>query len=419
MGSSSLTQTLELQVPSEVTLLQQVVVHTPGRELSLVSPENRLELLFDDILFEHKARQEHQQMCNLFMRVVGREDAVLQIRTLLAETFLIEEARAYFVEELIRIMPERNFQAFSHELLALSPEELLDFALTGQSHLPINALPLPNLMFTRDLCAIVHNRAILSQAATAARARESILVRMIFLYHPQLSAFKDQLIMLPETVTFEGGDLLVASPELILIGHSERTSFGAVMEIARNLLTLTPVQHVIMVDLPKQRASMHLDTVFTFADFDTCVSFPPIVETDLYNVMHLTAGDSPESLHSEVYPCLRHALEDLYPYPLTFIPCGGEDPLNQVREQWTDGANLFAMAPGVVVGYERNLHTFNALRDHGFRVVTARGFLEYYAESEYEPGEKIAIKLEGNELSRGRGGPRCMTMPIHRQPVNP
>ena len=402
-------------IASEVAPLRQVVVHTPGRELSLVSPENRLELLFDDILFEHKARQEHELMCQLFTRIVGQDDAVLQIRDLLLETFYIPEAREYLVEELIRTMPERNLQAFKSDLLAFTPEELMEFVLTGRSILPIHALPLPNLMFTRDLCAVVQDRIILSKAATAARARESVLIRTIFYYHPGFEPWRDHIITLPETVTFEGGDLLVASSNLVLLGHSERTSFGAVMELARKLLYETSVEHVLVVDVPKRRASMHLDTVFTFCDYDTCVYYPPIIKEELYNVMHLTAEESPMHLKSEVYPCLHVALQELLDRELTYIPCGGEDPLNQAREQWTDGANLFAITPGVVVGYERNLHTFNALKEAGFQVTSTRAFLDYYTETPFRGGERIAIKLEGNELSRGRGGPRCMTMPLTRQ----
>ncbi len=402
-------------IQSEVSLLRQVVVHTPGKELALVSPENRLELLFDDILFEHKAKQEHELMCQLFRRIVGQEDAVLQIRDLLLDTFYIQDAREYLVEELIRTMPERNLQAFRKDMLSFTPEELLDFVLTGRSVLPIHALPLPNLMFTRDLCAVVHDRVILSKAATAARARESVLIRTIFYFHPGFEPWRKHILTLPETVTFEGGDLLVASPKLVLLGHSERTSFGAVMEIARQLLYHTPVEHVLVVDVPKQRASMHLDTVFTFCDYDVCVYFPPIIREDLYNVMHLTTGEDPLHLRSEVYPCLYVALNELLDRELTYIPCGGEDPLNQAREQWTDGANLFAVAPGVVVGYERNLHTFNALKAAGFQVTTTRAFLDYYTETPFRYGERVAIKLEGNELSRGRGGPRCMTMPLTRQ----
>ena len=130
--------------------------------------------------------------------------------------------------------------------------------------------------------------------------------------------------------------------------------------------------------------------------------------------MRFSRGDAPGRFVTEVQPSLKHALTETLGRSFTFIPCGGTDPLHQRREQWTDGANFFAVAPGVVVGYDRNQRTSEMMHAHGYRVVSARGFLSYYEESAYKPGEKIAIKLDGKELSRGRGGPRCMTMPLAR-----
>jgi arginine deiminase len=160
---------------------------------------------------------------------------------------------------------------------------------------------------------------------------------------------------------------------------------------------------------------MHLDTVFTFVSPDECVVFPPLIDlSGLNNVITFSRGDEPDNLVSRVHENLHSALEYNLKRSITFVPCGGLDPLSQQREQWTDGANFFAIAPGVVIGYDRNGRTFDEMASLGYRVVTAEGFLSYYQESTWEPGEKIAIKLDGYELSRGRGGPRCMTMPIAR-----
>ncbi len=403
-----------LYVRSETAPLRQVVVHTPGEEMELVSPENKLDLLFDDLLFTERAQEEHTVMCRLFEAVVDRPDAVLQISALLRETFDAEDARHEFIELLAERLPERNFEAYERELKKLSPAELHRFALTGQSGLRLSTNPLPNLMFTRDLSAVVGEHVILSHAATLARARESIIVRIIFLHHPRFADVQDRIIELPPEVSFEGGDLLVVNEKIVLIGQSERTSLGGVMAVTRELMARTSVEHVLMVNLPKARYCMHLDTVFTFASEDECVAFPPIIEGEQHNVMHFTAASEPDAFHMKVWPNLQHALEALTDRSYTFINCGGDDPINQRREQWTDGANLFALAPGVVVGYERNQVTYDALRDHGYHVVEAEAFLAYHAGNAISSNHKVAIQLRGHELSRGRGGPRCMTMPILR-----
>lgn len=409
------SDTSRFHVTSEANLLRQVIVHTPGHEMELVSPENRVELLFDDILFLGQARQEHALMCDLFRKIVGRDDAVLQLSDLLLDVFEQEDARLDFIDQLCRSLPEKNLQAVDDDLRRLSPAALHTFALTGESPLPVQMQPVPNLMFTRDLAAVVHDHIIMSHAATAARTRESIIINIVLNHHAAFAAYRGNLVTLPAGVTFEGGDLLVASPEVVLIGHSERTSFGGVMAVAHELFERTPVQHVLAVDLPKQRASMHLDTVFTFAAPGECVAFPPMLNMPSFGyTVHLQPGDEPGTFVSDMRPSFRQALHDLLDPDLAFIPCGGDDLLSQKREQWTDGANLFAPAPGAVVGYKRNGRTFDQLRERGYRVVSAESFLSFYENSTFTPGEKVAIQLAGTELSRGRGGPRCMTLPIAR-----
>ena len=404
-----------IRVTSETAPLRQVVVHTPGEEMALVAPASKDELLFDDLLFVDDARAEHDTMCRLFRTVVGRGDAVLQLGTLLREAFDAEDARHAFVETLVRLMPERNFGAFVPDLLALDPDGLYRFAVTGQAPFAVAADPVPNLLFTRDPAAVVGEFAILSHAATGARMPESAIVNTIYRHHPRFASATERLIAVPDDVFFEGGDLLVVSDTIVMIGQSERTSLGGVMHVAQELLARTPVEHVLMVNLPKERYCMHLDTVFTFADADTCVVFPPIIEQARNQTFHLEAGDEPGRFRMRVLPSVRVALDEITGRTHTFVPCGGTDEIHQRREQWTDGANLFAVRPGLVVGYDRNRRTYEALAEHGFETVDAEAFLATYPDAASVPAERrIAVRLSGHELSRGRGGPRCMTMPLLR-----
>ncbi|PAP76175.1 arginine deiminase family protein [Rubrivirga marina] len=404
-----------LHIPSETGPLQQVVVHTPGEEMALVSPENAEELLFDDILFVEEAREEHATLVRLFQAAVGRDDAVLQVTALLHEAFDADEARTAFVDGLIERMPYRNFEAYESELKGLDADGLLRFATTGQAPFPVTALPTPNLMFTRDLSAVVGGHVLLSHAATAARAPESVIMETIYAHHPRFDEVRENVIELPDDVSFEGGDLLVVDERVVLIGQSERTSLGGVLAAARELLERTSVEHVIMVNLPKARYCMHLDTVFTFADPETCVVFPPIIEDaqDHTFVIEAVDGDTSD-LRLRPRRTLREALEDVTGRTYSFVKCGGDDPVRQRREQWTDGANLFAIRPGLVVGYDRNRATYDALRAEGFHVVDAESFLDFYGDTAPSSDARIAVRLSGNELSRGRGGPRCMTMPLAR-----
>ena len=403
-----------LQVTSETAPLRQVVVHTPGDEMALVSPANAEDLLFDDILFVEEAREEHATLVRLFEAVAG-DEAVIQVTDLLHETFDQPAARTEFVDALVERMPYRNFEAYESELKALDGPALLRFAVTGQAPFPVSAWPLPNLLFTRDLAAVVGDHVLVSHAATPARAPESVVMQTVFRHHPRFAAAADRVIELPADVSFEGGDLLVVSDRVVMVGQSERTSLGGVMAVARELLDRTSVEHVVMVNLPKERYCMHLDTVFTFADEDTCVVFPPIIE-DAYDhtfVIEALDGDA-HDLRLRPYATVREALEDVTGRRFTFVPCGGSDPVRQRREQWTDGANLFALRPGLVVGYDRNRRTYDALRAEGFHVVDAASFLDFYGDAAAASSDRIAVRLPGNELSRGRGGPRCMTLPLVR-----
>lgn len=406
---------MQLNISSETSYLKGVIVHTPGREVSLVNPELKDELLFDDIIFEEDARQEHLDMLETFKAAMPKDGQILEITDLFLTCLKNDDARAFFIESLIKRLPEQNLHTIEGELNRLSPEELVAFVIEGAtpSIKGFTLLPTPNLLFTRDLAAVVGQSILLSRPAKKARLREALLMDTLVNYHPLFAEVKERAVVIGDQESIEGGDVLVASNELVLIGMSERTSFSGLMAATKGLLK-QGVEHVLAVDIPKQRASMHLDTIFTFASENECVVFPPAIIERQNNVIALSEENG--SIQSQSMPSLQTALEELLQREMTFIKCGGEDRTNQFREQWTDGANVFALAPGVIVGYERNTNTFNMLQEHGYELMSQHEFIEEYKDRDFNPTDKkIAISFLGHELCRGRGGARCMTMPIARE----
>jgi arginine deiminase len=406
---------MHIQVHSETARLNGVIVHTPGPEVTLVHPDNKHELLFDDIIFETQANHEHRQMLEIFRAAMPDASNVYEIVDLVRQVFAREDARLYFVERLIHRYPDKLISTQREPLLELDALTLTRFAVDGrhQAIPDLRLLPSPNLLFTRDLAAVVGNRIVLSQFARPARLRESILMETLVMFHPLFDSVRGNVIRIPDSDTIEGGDILVASEDLVLIGMSERTSFSGVMQAGRSILE-KGVKTVLIVDIPKQRSSMHLDTIFTFASPHECVVFPPAIMDRTHNVvaLQLVNGD----LVTRLKTSLKTALEEYLGREMTFIKCGGEDLVMQHREQWSDGANLFALAPGVVVGYERNLRSFEAMEKHGYRLMTQYEFIDMCEKDGFKPDEstRIAISFTGHELCRGRGGARCMTLPISR-----
>jgi arginine deiminase len=408
---------MTIQVSSETALLEHVIVHTPGKEVSLVNPDDKDLLLFDDIIYEAAAREEHEHMLKIFEVVIGSSEKIVQITDLIKQVFSQEEARGYYVQLLLQEYASHRLDSKERLLLSLDPEELLSFSLLGISpHLPgIQLLPSPNILFTRDLAAVVNKGIILSRAARKARIRESLLMDTVVEFHPIFQSVKQQAVRLHNNDSIEGGDIIVPNSELVLIGMSERTSFSGIMKAAKAILNFG-VKTVLIVDIPKQRSSMHLDTIFTFSNHNECVVYPPAITEVTNNVVCLTKGAN-DTFETRLMTDLKSALTEFHERDLIFIQCGGNDINTQRREQWTDGANVFALAPGVIVGYERNTHTFNALAEHGYEVLKQADFIDQFKHTAYKhnPSEKFAISFTGNELCRGRGGARCMTLPISRR----
>lgn len=405
---------MDIAVTSETNQLKSVIVHTPGNEVSLVNPELKDELLFDDIIFEEDARQEHLDMLKIFKAAMPEDGNIYEITEIFLECLQQEDARAFFIEHLTKRLTKENLSAIEDDLQKLEPRELMKFVIDGYTpSIPSFSMhPTPNMLFTRDLAAVVNKSILLSRPAKRARLREAILMETLINFHPLFEDIRTNTIKITEQESIEGGDVLVASDKLVLIGMSERTSFSGLMTATKGLLE-HGVEHVLAVDIPKKRSSMHLDTIFTFSDREECIVFPPDITERRDNVVALRSVNG--SIAAESLPSLKEALEELLDRNFTFINCGGQNRTNQFREQWTDGANVFALAPGIIVGYERNTNTFRELKEHGYRLMNQYEFIEEYQDTPFDPTDKkIAISFLGNELCRGRGGARCMTMPIAR-----
>lgn len=418
---------MKLSVTSEIGRLKSVLVHLPGREIDLMVPPMMNQLLFDDILYGQVAREEHRRFQQLIRYVA---DEIVEIVDLLEEVFEDEEAKRV----IVRDFGKRNklTRRLVGLLLELPPAALADVLISGipnerkqSGDLPsFDLFPVPNYFFMRDPQVVLGSGVIISGMATQARRRESLLSKYVFEHHPRFRGSIQVDYMAGEqgrpirrgAPTLEGGDVLVARRDLILVGITERTNRAGVEHLAESLKSSkSNVKTIIAVQLPKQRSFMHLDTVFTIISANECLLYPPCILPRGDLAATVSSIDlTKRSIHFTEQPSLLAALKkrrmDLEP-----IFCGGEKAVDQQREQWTDGANAFALAPGVILLYERNVRTAEELAHHGYHIVYEDDLLLGRTELETWTDRKYAIQMQGHELSRARGGPRCMTMPLERE----
>lgn len=420
---------MRLNVNSEIGRLKKVLVHLPGREIDVMVPPMMAQLLFDDILYGQVAREEHRRFQQLIRFVA---DEILDLQDLLEDVFADESVK----EEIIRDLARRNRlrRTLVRRLLEHPASKLAEILITGilreeggSGDLPkFDLFPVPNLFFMRDPQVVLGNRAVIASMATRARRRESLLSKYVFENHrffrDRRTLWIDLMADAPErpvsrsAPTLEGGDVLVARNDVILVGLTERTNRAGIEHLVKALKAAdSDVRTVIVVEMPKQRSFMHLDTVFTFTSRNECLIYPPVIlpggsQAAKVTKIDLTKRHIASSGQKSLLGTLKKLKFDLEP-----IYCGGPRAVDQQREQWTDGANAFALAPGIVLLYERNVRTADELAAHGYHIVYEDDLLLGRVELETWTDKKYALQIQGNELSRARGGPRCMAMPLDRE----
>jgi len=401
-----------ISVTSEIGPLRAVLVHTPGLELEAVTPGNREDYLYDDLIGLEVSAREHARL----KAVLRRFAEVYEIGELLTEVLARREAREYLITRTMDVVPS---EPLAQQLAELPPAAIVKMLIEGTEEVPgpiATALnetgfvlpPLPNLFFPRDIGMVIGGHAVVGSMRHGVRWTEELLIKTLFAFHPALAnagILYDGSEERRGNYTLEGGDVHVLRDDLLLLGFSERSSPGALDRLADSVFEHTGVKEVIVVVMPANPTAIHLDMLFTQIDRDLCVVYPPaFIGPERLTVLHRRKGEPGVREQPDVFTALAQV-----GLPLEPVLAGGERRLTQEREQWASGCNFLATAPGVVVSYARNEETLRQLERAGFGITPSTELTEAPL-----PRGRVAITIEGGELVRGGGGPRCMTLPIRR-----
>ena len=402
-----------IHVFSEIGKLKKVMLHRPGKELENLMPDHLERLLFDDIPFLEDAQKEHDAFADA-LRKEGTE--VLYLEKLTAESLTSPEIRNEFIEEYLNEanirgaqtkvairdilhgiednleLVEKTMAGFQKAELPEIPEEAKGLTDLVESDYPFAIDPMPNLYFTRDPFATIGNAVSLNHMYSDTRNRETLYGKYIFKHHPVYGGNVELVYNREETTRIEGGDELVLSKDVLAVGISQRTDAASIEKLLVNIFKKNVgFKKVIAFEFANNRTFMHLDTVFTMVDYDKFTIHPEI-EGDL-RVYSVTYENEKLHITEEKGDLAELLAKNLGIDKVHLIRCGGGNTVAAAREQWNDGSNTLTIAPGVVVVYDRNVVTNKILEEYGLRL----------------------IKIRGSELVRGRGGPRCMSMPFERE----
>lgn len=410
-----------IQVYSETGDLEGVILHPPGPEVENMTPKNAERALYSDILNLAVARREYNQLESLLQQLVP----TYRVMDLLKDVLRSDEIREKIVKKacyneghprLIDQLLDLNEIQLAKQLIQGVPLErnTLSGYLSNEHY---SLRPLHNFFFTRDASVALGDRILISKMANKVRDREALIMQAIFDYHPRFrvqTVHPDEELASREEISFEGGDLLIAAENITLVGLGSRTSSKGIDFLVKMLAGLREKHHILVQELPSTPESfIHLDMTFTLLDNDSCMVYEPLIlKSNKYQTIQIDLD------HGKVVSIrnVDNLVSALGALGMELKPsfCGGEkDTMTQEREQWHSGANFFALGPGKLIGYNRNVHTLENLHQSGYEIIKSKDVLD--GKTDLSSIKKYVLTIDGAELSRGGGGVRCMTMPFKRK----